>query len=54
MGILMANQPAVLGAAGLATGNVANLTRAGFVGNLVPVTIGNIIGGGILVGTIYG
>jgi len=53
MGILMANQPAVLGAAGLATGNVANLTWAGFVGNLVPVTIGNIIGGGILVGTIY-
>jgi len=25
----------------------------GFVGNLVPVTIGNIIGGGILVGAVY-
>jgi len=53
MGILMTNQPAVLGAAGVAADGVANLTWAGFVGNLVPVTIGNIIGGGILVGAIY-
>ena len=49
----MTNQPAVLGAAGVAADGVANLTWAGFVGNLVPVTIGNIIGGGILVGAIY-
>jgi len=53
MGILMANQPAVLGAAGVTTGGIANLTWAGFAGNLVPVTIGNIIGGGLLVGGIY-
>jgi formate/nitrite transporter len=53
IGMLMANQPAVLGAAGIAADGVANLTWAGFVGNLVPVTIGNIIGGGILVGAIY-
>ena len=53
MGILMANQPAVLGAAGVTAGGVANLTWAGFAGNLVPVTIGNIIGGGIFVGAIY-
>ena len=53
MGILMANQPAVLGAAGVTAGGIANLTWAGFAGNLVPVTIGNIIGGGILVGAIY-
>jgi len=53
MGILLASQPAVLGAAGVAADSVLNLTWAGFVGNLVPVTIGNIIGGGILVGAIY-
>jgi len=53
MGILMAGQPSVLGATGATVGSVANLTWAGFVGNLVPVTIGNIIGGGILVGAVY-
>lgn len=31
----------------------ADLTWAGFVLNLVPVTIGNIIGGGLLVGGVY-
>jgi formate transporter len=53
MGIILANQPAVLQAAGLTANSVANLTWAGFIGNLVPVTIGNIIGGGILVGAVY-
>lgn len=31
----------------------ANLTWLGFVRNLVPVTIGNIIGGGVFVGAVY-
>jgi formate/nitrite transporter len=53
MGILLAGQPTVLTAAGVTAGQVANLTWAGFVGNLVPVTIGNIIGGGILIGAVY-
>jgi len=53
MGILLANQPAVLAAAGVTADGAANLTWAGFVGNLIPVTIGNIIGGSILVGAIY-
>jgi formate transporter len=53
MGILLAHQPAVLGAAGVTANGVANLNWAGFTANLVPVTIGNIIGGGILVGAIY-
>ena len=52
-GILLANQPAVLEAAGLTASSVANLNWAGFIANLVPVTIGNIIGGGILIGAIY-
>ena len=53
MGILLAGQPAVLGAAGVTAEGMANLTLAGFIGNLVPVTIGNIIGGSILVGAVY-
>jgi formate transporter len=53
MGILLAGQPAVLSAAGVTADGVANLSWMGFVGNLVPVTIGNIIGGGILIGAVY-
>ena len=53
MGILLAGQSAVLSAAGVATDSVANLSWMGFVGNLVPVTIGNVIGGGILIGAVY-
>jgi formate transporter len=53
MGILMAKQPAVLEAAGVTAASVANLNWTGFVGNLVPVTIGNIVGGGIFVGAMY-
>jgi len=53
MGIMLASQPAALGAAGVTANGVANLTWGGFVGNLVPVTIGNIIGGSILVGGVY-
>jgi len=53
MGILLTGQPAVLSAAGVSAEGVANLSWAGFAGNLIPVTIGNIIGGGILIGIVY-
>jgi len=53
MGILLASQPTVLAAAGVTAGGIANLTWMGFIGNLVPVTIGNIIDGSILVGAVY-
>ncbi len=53
MGILLTGQPAILEAAGVTAAGVANLTWTGFVGNLVPVTIGNIIGGSILIGAVY-
>lgn len=33
--------------------NTPNLTVTGFVNNLVPVTIGNIIGGGLMVAAVY-
>jgi len=53
MGILLSGQTGVLEAAGVTAQGLGNLTWAGFVGNLVPVTIGNIIGGGILIGAVY-
>ena len=53
MGIMISNQPAVLSAAGVSASSVANLNWAGFAGNLVPVTIGNIIGGGFFIGAVY-
>jgi formate/nitrite transporter len=56
MGILLTNQPKAVEAADLlakkATG-LDNLNILGFIKNLVPVTLGNIIGGAILVGFIY-
>lgn len=30
-----------------------DLTIEGFVGNLIPVTIGNMIGGAVMVGIVY-
>lgn len=54
MGVWLASKPAVLQAAGLSSADVANLTLHGFVvRNLIPVTIGNIIGGSIFVGAVY-
>jgi len=45
MGIAMAGQAEVVQAAGVTAAQIANVTPLGFVHNLVPVTIGNIIGG---------
>jgi formate transporter len=53
IGILLAQEPSVLQAANLTASGVANLNLTGFITNLVPVTIGNIIGGSIMVGAIY-
>jgi len=36
-----------------APADFADLTIAAFFANLVPVTIGNMIGGGVLVGAVY-
>jgi len=58
LGVLLKNQPQVVEAAAKAAGgaapNLANLTWLGFVlNNLIPVTLGNIIGGAVLVGGFY-
>ena len=53
MGIMLKNNASVVAAAGL-TDNLANLNWGGFIfNNLIPVTIGNIIGGAFFVATLY-
>jgi formate/nitrite transporter len=49
-GLVLKTDPAVVEAAA----NLSRLTAAGFIQyNLIPVTIGNIIGGGFFVGAVY-
>jgi CBS domain-containing protein len=56
-GLLLKQDPQVLSAAQKIFGQVPDLSRLTFYGfivrNLLPVTIGNIIGGGLLVSIIY-
>ncbi len=52
-GILLKSQPQFLAAAADGTVMVDNLTLTGFVYNLIPVTLGNIVGGTLLVAGIY-
>ena len=54
MGIILKSVPAVVGAAKASAASLANLTWSAFwLKNLIPVTIGNIIGGGVLVAAVY-
>lgn len=54
IGILLKDEPAAVDAAGLAPAAVEGLTWRAFVlDNLVPVTLGNLIGGGLLVAAVY-
>ena len=52
MGIALTGKAEVLNAAGLSATQVANLNVVGFINNLIPVTLGNIVGG-TLVGGVY-
>jgi formate/nitrite transporter len=52
MGLALKGQAAVVTAAGL-TDKLAHLTVGGMVMNLIPVTLGNIIGGTFFVATLY-
>ena len=52
-GWLAALDSGVVAAAGLGDGALANLTPSGFIANLVPVTLGNIVGGAVLVALAY-
>jgi formate/nitrite transporter len=52
IGIAMAGQAKVIEVAGVTASQVAHLNVAGFINNLVPVTLGNIVGG-TFVGSVY-
>lgn len=54
LGILLKEEPAVLQAANKTAEQLTNLTWQGFIfNNLIPVTLGNIIGGAIMVAAVY-
>jgi formate/nitrite transporter len=55
MGLLLKNNPAVLTAVNetFPNLNLENLTLYGFSGNIFSVTLGNIVGGAIMVGVVY-
>ncbi|MFC1770305.1 formate/nitrite transporter family protein [Candidatus Margulisiibacteriota bacterium] len=54
MGVLLKNQPQVLETAGLTLSQLGNLTWVGaFTNNILAVSLGNIIGGAVFVGTAY-
>ncbi|HEU4759331.1 MAG TPA: formate transporter FocA [Dehalococcoidia bacterium] len=54
MGLLLRDEPSVRQAAGVTSDQLTNLTWGDFfLSNLLPVTIGNLIGGGLLVGAVY-
>ena len=54
MGLLLKEEPSVREAADLSDGALSSLTWGDFLlANLLPVTIGNIIGGAVLVGAVY-
>ncbi len=54
LGLLLKPQDSVLAAGGVEASQVADLDAAHFLfANLLPVTAGNLVGGGLLVGAVY-
>lgn len=54
MGLLIRGDPIVMAVAGKSVEQLADLTWSGFlVNNLLPVTLGNIVGGGVMVAAVY-
>ena len=53
MGLVLREEPAVVATAQIPPDRLATLDLGGFVNNLVAATIGNVIGGAVLVGLVY-
>jgi formate/nitrite transporter len=53
IGLLLSNQPAVVEAAALPADRLATLDAGGLVTNIGAATLGNIVGGAVLVGLVY-
>jgi formate/nitrite transporter len=52
-GMMLKGNAAVVTAAGLDAAQLSNLTFGGLFANLIPVTIGNLVGGAVVVGAVY-
>ena len=53
LGMLLSDSPEALQAAGLTTEQVSRVTLPWFLHNLSGATLGNIVGGGVMVGLVY-
>lgn len=54
LGLLLRNEPQVLAAANKTAEQLSHLTWQGFIlNNLLPVTLGNIVGGALMVAAVY-
>jgi len=53
LGLLLSDGPEVLQAAALPAGQLAHLDVGGAIENIVAATLGNIVGGAVLVGLVY-
>jgi formate/nitrite transporter len=53
MGLFLNGNAEVIAAAGKVASDLVNLNTLGFLSNLIPVTIGNIFGGGFMVAVVY-
>lgn len=54
LGLFLRGDPAALAATGRTGADLSDLTWSGFLSaNLLPVTLGNIVGGGLMVGAFY-
>ena len=53
MGLLLKSNGSFLASIGRTAADFSHLSMRGLISNLIPVTIGNIIGGSVLVGVIY-
>jgi len=53
LGLLLSDGPEVLQAAALPASQLAHLDVGGAIGNIVAATLGNIVGGAVLVGLVY-
>jgi len=52
-GWLIKDQPAVVDASGLTSQQLSHLNLQGFATNVAAATIGNVIGGAVMVGVVY-
>jgi formate transporter len=53
LGVLLKSNPGLMGGIGAGSGDFSTLSMGGLATNLVPVTLGNIVGGTLLVAGVY-